>query len=192
MKLILGSQSGTRKKLLSRMGYAFDTMSADIDEMAIRHDDAEKLTLALARAKSDALLPKVAEDAILLTSDTVAECNGAILEKAVDADEVRRWYDLYATHPVRGVTSVVLVNTSTGKKVEGTVDAFVQFAPVPEEVVSRLIENAAVFGYAGAFTMDDPLLQGYFKWTKGEPEILQGMPIELTKQLLQEMEIGVQ
>lgn len=187
MKLILGSQSPTRKRLLARMGYEFDTISADIDEMAIRHENPELLTLALARAKSEALLPKLKEPVILITSDTVADCNGMILEKAVDEEEVRRWFAMYEHHPVRGVTAMVAVNTATGKRAEGVVVASVQFRRVPEVVISGLVEEGAIFGYSGAFTMDHPALQEYIAWVDGEPEILQGMPVALTRDILRQV-----
>jgi predicted house-cleaning NTP pyrophosphatase (Maf/HAM1 superfamily) len=37
----------------------FETISPDIDEKAIRDPDAHKLTLKIARAKAEALLPQV-------------------------------------------------------------------------------------------------------------------------------------
>lgn len=39
MQIILGSQSRGRREVLEGMGYSFETMSADIDEKAIRFDD---------------------------------------------------------------------------------------------------------------------------------------------------------
>lgn len=41
------------------MGYTFTTMSPDIDEYSIRDPDPKKLTLLIAEAKADALLPQV-------------------------------------------------------------------------------------------------------------------------------------
>ncbi|XP_049391822.1 uncharacterized protein LOC125856347 isoform X1 [Solanum stenotomum] len=57
-KLILGSSSTARKKILGDMGYEFTTMSADIDEKAIRKEKPEDLVMALAEAKADAIISK--------------------------------------------------------------------------------------------------------------------------------------
>ncbi|KAK4722950.1 hypothetical protein R3W88_013183 [Solanum pinnatisectum] len=57
-KLILGSSSTARKKILGYMGYEFTTMSADIDEKAIRKEKPEDLVMALAEAKADAIISK--------------------------------------------------------------------------------------------------------------------------------------
>ena len=56
MKLILGSASPRRKKILQGMGYKFDVIVPDIDEKAIRDPDPEKLVLKLANAEADALI----------------------------------------------------------------------------------------------------------------------------------------
>ncbi|KAL0432417.1 UNVERIFIED_CONTAM: 7-methyl-GTP pyrophosphatase [Sesamum latifolium] len=50
-KIILGSSSVARKKILADMGFEFTTMSADIDEKAIRKEKPEDLVMALAEAK---------------------------------------------------------------------------------------------------------------------------------------------
>ncbi|KAH0759268.1 hypothetical protein KY290_022761 [Solanum tuberosum] len=78
-KLILGSSSAARKKILGDMGYEFTTMSADIDEKAIRKEKPEDLVMALAEAKADAIisnfrkienLEKDVNPTILVAADT--------------------------------------------------------------------------------------------------------------------------
>ena len=95
LPIILGSSSIWRKQVLTNLGYKFTTMSPDIDEKAIRYNwryyftvltlfrdpDPTKLTLMIANAKADALLSKVTEPSILITSDQVIVCNGVIREK---------------------------------------------------------------------------------------------------------------
>uniref|UniRef100_M0ZWJ2 Maf protein n=1 Tax=Solanum tuberosum TaxID=4113 RepID=M0ZWJ2_SOLTU len=78
-KLILGSSSTARKKILGDMGYEFTTMSADIDEKAIRKEKPEDLVMALAEAKAEAIIPRVsigesegdAGPTLLITCDQV-------------------------------------------------------------------------------------------------------------------------
>jgi hypothetical protein len=50
-KLILGSQSMARKRILAEMGYDYTIVTADIDEKAIRTEKPEDLVVALAEAK---------------------------------------------------------------------------------------------------------------------------------------------
>ncbi|PIN15243.1 putative nucleic acid-binding protein ASMTL [Handroanthus impetiginosus] len=58
-KIILGSSSVARRKIVADMGFEFTTMSADIDEKAIRKEKPEDLVMALAEAKADAILGKL-------------------------------------------------------------------------------------------------------------------------------------
>ena len=56
MNIILGSSSPSRKIVLEAMGFAFTTISPDIDERVIRRDDPRELVTAIAQAKMG--LPK--------------------------------------------------------------------------------------------------------------------------------------
>ncbi|KAK4276579.1 hypothetical protein QN277_014711 [Acacia crassicarpa] len=78
-KIILGSSSTARRKILAEMGYQFTTMTADIDEKSIRKETPEELVMALAEAKADAIISKlqttnsqeaVDESTILIAADT--------------------------------------------------------------------------------------------------------------------------
>ncbi|KAL1353708.1 uncharacterized protein LOC107472276 isoform X5 [Arachis duranensis] len=85
-KIILGSSSVARRKILSEMGYEFTKMTADIDEKSIRKETPEELVMALAEAKANAIISKlqttsnqerVDEPMILIAADTAE----AILQK---------------------------------------------------------------------------------------------------------------
>ncbi|KAG5623498.1 hypothetical protein H5410_008716 [Solanum commersonii] len=78
-KIILGSSSMARRKILADMGYEFTVMGADIDEKRIRKDNAEELVVALAEAKADAIMSRLkttdhleenTHSTLLITADT--------------------------------------------------------------------------------------------------------------------------
>ncbi|XP_030513124.1 7-methyl-GTP pyrophosphatase isoform X1 [Rhodamnia argentea] len=78
-KIILGSSSVARRKILAEMGYEFTITTADIDEKAIRKDKPEELVMALAEAKATAITSKLqwinsqekdSEPIILIAADT--------------------------------------------------------------------------------------------------------------------------
>jgi len=68
-RLVLGSSSRWRRQVLSRTGLPFAVAVADIDEAAVTapggaladraRSDPTQLSQAIARAKADALLPRV-------------------------------------------------------------------------------------------------------------------------------------
>jgi septum formation protein len=187
MKVILGSRSVGRKEVLKRMGCRFETMTADIDEKAIRDNDPEKLTLLLARAKADALLPHIHEDSVLITSDQVALCRGLILEKPESDTEARKYLQGYAESPAETITAVVVTNIGTGRRAEGVDVAKVFFRSIPSFVIEQLVRSGSILRNAGAFAIEDPLLKDYIIGIEGEPESVMGLPKKMTRRLIREV-----
>jgi septum formation protein len=166
------------------MGYAFAVMPAHIDERAIRSEDPGALTLALAHAKADALLPQIHEPALLITSDQVVVWQGKIREKPAHAEEARAFLRGYADGPAETVTAVVVTNTATGVRQQGVDVATVWFRRIPEEVIAQAIAQEEVFAHAGGFSITDPLLEAYIERVDGTTESVIGLPTALTRRLI--------
>jgi septum formation protein len=166
------------------MGYAFAVMPAHIDERAIRSEDPGALTLALAHAKADALLPHIHEPALLITSDQVVVWQGKIREKPEHAEEARAFLRGYGEGPAETVTAVVVTNTATGVRQQGVDRATVWFRRIPEGVIDQVIAREEVFAHAGGFSITDPLLEAYIERVDGTAESVIGLPAALTRQLL--------
>ncbi|XP_058725301.1 uncharacterized protein LOC131596602 isoform X1 [Vicia villosa] len=93
-KIILGSSSIARRKILSEMGYQFTLMTADIDEKSIRKETPEELVMALAEAKANAIISKlqttgnqqrIDEPTLLIAADTAE----AILQRLPVGDYLK-------------------------------------------------------------------------------------------------------
>ncbi len=77
-------------------GFSFDILTADLDERSIgdRAASPEQLVTLLAKAKADALMPRLMDrpaherPRFLITCDQVVVHKGKILEKPQNADEV--------------------------------------------------------------------------------------------------------
>lgn len=93
-RLILGSSSKFRARILTDFGYEFTVLKPSINEKIIggsREDpnaDPSSIALAVAHAKADALLVKLqgTTNTILITLDQVVSHNGHVREKPVDAN----------------------------------------------------------------------------------------------------------
>ncbi len=186
MKLILGSQSKNRQQVLKDAGYDFEVMSADIDEKAVRGADPEQLTLVLSHAKADALLPKITEPALLITTDLVVVCNGKILEKPVDEDEARAFIKGYEHHPMETVSAIVVTNTATGKRAAGTDTARVFFRSIPENAIDEALKVGKIMLCAGAMRCEEPPFSQYVERFEGTKDNTTGLPLILLKKLMKE------
>lgn len=185
MKIVLGSQSKPRQRVLRDMGLEFEVMSPGIDEKAIRFGDPKQLTLALAHAKADALIKKITKSALLITSDQVVVCNEKILEKPETPEEARQCMQGYAHFPAQTVTAVVVTNTETRERQEGVDTATVWMKPFPEDIIEQFIRQGGVFSWAGGFSVEKALQLGLVKRMEGAVDSVMGLPIILTRQLLQ-------
>lgn len=86
------------------------------------------------------------------------------------------------------VTSVVVTNTATGHRVQGTDIARQHFHPIPEDVVTQLIAKGDVMYCCGGFMIDDPLLAPYLGEREGAEDSIIGMPLALLRDLIAQSE----
>lgn len=173
--------------MLAEMGYEFEIMGAGIDEKAIRFSDPKKLTLALARAKADALLQKIDKSTLLITSDQVVVWDGHIREKPETVEEARDFLRGYATHPAQTVTAVVVVNTKTTQRAEGVDVATVWMKPIPEALIEQFVSEGNVFNYAGGFGIQDALTHQLVEKIEGTVDSIIGLPKALTAHLIHQV-----
>lgn len=187
MKIILGSQSKQRKKILEEMGLDFEVMTADIDEKSIRHDDPKKLTMTIAKAKAEVLKSKINEPAILITADLVVVWNGKILEKPENEKEIREFLEGYNVYPIETVAAVVVTNLVTGKQVTGIDKTKIHFFPFSNQDIEEVIAKGDALHFAGGVTTDGELWHRHIKKIEGTRDSAMGLPRKLTEQLISEV-----
>ncbi|OAY50723.1 7-methyl-GTP pyrophosphatase isoform X3 [Manihot esculenta] len=194
-KIILGSASVARRKILAEMGYEFEIITADIDEKCIRKEKPEELVMALAEAKVDAIIAKLqadniqvqdAELTILIAADTVVVYEGAVREKPSSEDEARHFLKGYSGGHAATVSSVLVTNLKTGfRKVEcDRVEIY--FHEIPVDVIEKLIGEGLVLRVAGGLIIEHPLILPYVKEVVGTTDSVMGLPKALTEKLLKE------
>ncbi|KAL1183615.1 hypothetical protein V6Z11_A02G194800 [Gossypium hirsutum] len=165
-KIILGSSSMARQRILAEMGYEFTIMTADIDEKSIRKEKPEDLVTALAEAKAIAIMARlqhtdilknVACPTLLITADTVVVYKGTIREKPCNEDEAREFIKGYSGGHAAVVGSVLVTNLNSGASKGGWESAEVYFHDIPNEVIDSLIDEGIPFKVAGGLMLEHPL-----------------------------------
>lgn len=187
MKIILGSSSKWRQQILKEANIEFSVINPDIDEKAIRHEDPRELVRLIARAKNDAVMLKVVNPSLIITSDQVTVFDGRIREKPESEEEARMFLRSYSNAMVQTVTAVCVRNSATGELKEGVDSAEVYFHTIPEEAIELLIKQGDVLFCAGGFITDHPLMDPYVKEMRGAKDSVIGMPLELTISLLEQV-----
>ena len=185
MKIILGSSSPFRRAVLEKAGIPFEVVRPDIDEKKIRTLEHEHTPIVLSYAKGAAVAQKVPDPAIVIACDQVAICDGIILEKPESADDVRRWYKLYAQYPVQYINGITVLNTETGACITGQEIALVSFKTIPDDFTEQQIRESIVFECCGALT--DALEDAYGTILKGTKESTIGLPLRFIMDMVEKV-----
>ncbi|KAL0366105.1 UNVERIFIED_CONTAM: 7-methyl-GTP pyrophosphatase [Sesamum radiatum] len=193
-EIILGSSSVARKKILADMGFEFTTMSADIDEKAIRKEKPEDLVMALAEAKANAIVGKLknvenqekgAKSTLVIAADTVE--NVQPKRHGKEDAESTLLITCYSGGRAATVSSVLVTNLSTGLRKGDWDKVEIHFHDIPEQIIDNLIEEGNVLNVAGGLIIEHPLVLPYVKEVVGGTDSVMGLPKELTRRLMKEV-----
>ena len=187
LPVVLGSSSKWRRSVFKQEFPEFegDFMSPDIDEKAIRAERPEDMCLAIARAKADALLPKVEKQVLLVCMDQVTSCDGSIREKPESEKEARVFLESYRQgKPATFINGMVVHNTATGRRVSSLNLSKVQWKEFPNEVIDALVEKGEIFTCSGGVVVEDENLQKYQDSVEGTLDSVQGLPVKPLSMLL--------
>ncbi len=188
MKIILGSQSENRRSVLVEAGYTFDILVPGIDEKTIRHENLYEIPVRLAKAKAEALLPRIKEPALLITADQVIVWNGELREKPADLAEARRFLETFSgsEYPAECVNGIMVTNTATGKSILEREISKVFFSKIPQEIIEEFLAQGTMYKYAGGFTPQSPLLLPYLR-IEGTFASVLGLPMDIVERCMQEL-----
>jgi len=187
MKLILGSTSKPRQKILRKYGFKFSVIQADIDEKKFRAKDPKKLVLKLAYAKAAAIKKTTLKGGILVTSDQIAYCNGKILEKAKNLKEAEKFIRSYSNNVVDNISAVVVTNLATGQQAGGIDNLKISFKKFDEKLVKRALAEKNLLSYSAATCFGHKFWTSYMKKLSGDKSILFGISVKLMKKLINEV-----
>ena len=183
MKIILGSSSEGRRKVMEREGYNFTIIKPEIDEKKIRYENPKDLVKNIANAKMDALLPKIKEEAIVITSDQVILFQGKIREKPENNDEAYEFLKSYGKEPVETLGSIVVVNTKNNKREVDIQNTRIYFKPFSDELIKKHIGNGSAFKGAGGFVIEE--IKEYIQRIEGSMESAMGLDKDLLKKMIE-------
>lgn len=185
-KLILGSASPFRKKLLEDAGFVFDVKTPDVDESKIRDKDFKKLVLKLALAKKDAILAKnkLDPDSILVTLDVVGVHNGELREKPKSKEEVIKWHKEYPKGLTEVYCSIVAHHVGRKQTLSVVDTALITWREIPDRAI-ELIANDPKTYKAAAF--NDRSFFHYVKTLEGSIDTVIGVPVRILENFLEEL-----
>ena len=184
MKILLGSNSPRRKELLQSLGFDFEVVSIDCDEVFPENLSVENIAGYLSELKADAYR-NLEKNEILLTSDTIVTFEGKVLGKPKNREEA-----VEMLSHLSGKTHQVYTGISfkTSEKIITKTDVSeVEFAEISNDEMDFYIKNYQPFDKAGSYGIQEWLGMAKISRINGSFYTIMGLPTHLVYETLKDL-----
>ncbi|PQA94723.1 septum formation protein Maf [Chryseobacterium shigense] len=184
MKLLLASQSPRRKELLTSLGFDFEVVKIDCEEILPEMIRIEEAAAYLSELKAEAFR-ELKGDEVLLTADTVVAAEEQILGKPKDENEARHMLRMLSgkTHQVYTGISIKTVD----KIYTETDVAEVEFDEITDDEINYYVQHYKPFDKAGSYGIQEWLGMAKIRKMNGSFYTIMGLPTHLVYKILNEI-----
>ena len=185
MKILLASQSPRRKELLAQLGFEFETVSVDCEEVFPPEMPVLEVAEYLSNLKAEAF-GSLETDEVLITADTVVILDDQILGKPGDVQHAEEMLKNLAgkTHQVcTGITVKTSKETISASDV-----ADVTFDHINDAECDYYISNFKPFDKAGGYGIQDWLGMAKISKIEGSLYTVMGLPTHLLYSILTDLQ----
>lgn len=182
--LILASSSVSRKRILSRTGLEFATVTPDIDETPDPGESPGHLVERLARAKAEAVKEQFGHS-LVIGSDQVGLIDGEILGKPRDHEDAVRQLTKCSGSELVLYAGVALLNTNSGF-MQSDVDTFgVAYRVLSPEKIRKYLAAEKPYDSCGSLKVEGIGIALLERLTGSDPNTLMGFPLIKLLRLLE-------
>jgi len=139
MKLILASNSRTRKEVLDKVGLIYDVIPSNIEEHSDKIDPKEYV-MDLSRQKAEAIA-KDLKEGVILSADSIIYIDDKKLEKPKTKEQAKIMLQNLSGRVNYAVTGVTIIDLYQNKKITLNEVTEVYFDELTEEEIDWYIEN---------------------------------------------------
>ena len=185
MKILLASNSPRRRELLTNLGYDFEVVSIDCDEVYPENIAVENIAEYLSNLKSNSFR-NLENDEVLITADTIVAIENEVLGKPKDevhAQEMLRKLS-GKTHQV--FTGITIRNKE--KSISKTDIAHVEIDELSDDEINFYIKNYKPFDKAGSYGVQEWFGMAKIKKIEGSFYTIMGLPTHLVYSILKDFE----
>ena len=184
MKLILASNSRTRKEVLDKVGLIYDVIPSNIEEHSDKTEPKEYV-MDLSRQKAEAVA-KDLKEGVILSADSIIYIDDKKLEKPKTKEQAKIMLKALSGRINYAVTGVTIIDLYQNKKITLNEVTQVYFDKLSDEEIDWYIENEQyIFERCGYSIAGKSAI--YIPKINGDYYNILGMPIsrvykELNKQ----------
>lgn len=152
-KIVLASGSPRRQQFFKDFDLEFEVRLKEVDEIYPNHLKAEEITNFLAELKAKVFDGELAENEILVTSDTLVWLNGKALGKPKDYDDAFAILKSLSDETHEVITSVCFTTTEKSETIFDVTK--VTFSELSDEAIRYYLDNYKPFDKAGAYGIQE-------------------------------------
>lgn len=183
MRIILASNSATRKKLMDSLKVPYEVVPANIDEKAIRDDSLKIQSEKIARAKAEFVARN--NNGIIIAADTFGSIDGKVLEKPKTLDEASEMLKLQSDKTGVMYTGFCYIDRDSNIDFSSVLEVKYTFRHLSDEEIKTFVHNNPVLTWSAAFAPNDPYQTGFISKIEGSlTALMYGIPAELLIPLL--------
>ena len=176
-KIILGSNSPRRKELLAGLDIDFEVDTRNtFEEIYDPQTPHERIPEVLSEGKSYGFHRELAEDEILITSDTLVLCEDRVMGKPHDHDEAADMLRFLSGRQHKVITAITLRDRERCSTVSDT--AVVWFKELSDSEIEYYIEEYKPFDKAGAYGIQEWIGYVGIEGIEGSFYNVMGLPVQ--------------
>lgn len=184
MKILLGSESPRRKELLGNLGYSFESVTINCEEIYSEDLSPEEVAGFLSELKSKSFRD-LNENEILITADTIVVIENEILGKPSSNEDAILMLNKLSGNCHQVFTAVTL---KTSKKLITKTDvAKVYFENLTDLEIKNYVNNFKVLDKAGSYGVQDWLGMAKISKIEGSFYTIMGFPTHLVFEMLEKL-----
>jgi septum formation protein len=188
MRVVLASESPSRKRALDILGLCYEIRPSAIDEKSIRDPDPAVLTKKLAEAKAWEVARGL-ENAVVVSGDAVVAKDGKIYEKPRNHEEAVEFLRELAGNAFRFVTSLVVIRTDTRTILSTVETSEIRFRNLLDREIRDYVGRYPVLRFAGAFEGEGVLR--FAESVSGSFNFITALPVSRLAVFLREQGVEV-
>lgn len=177
IRIILASNSPSRKTLMDSLGISYEIIPADIDEKAIRNNNLRVQAEKIARGKAEFVAQK--NEGVIIAADTFGSVNGKVLEKPKNLEEAKEMLRLQSGKEGIMYTGFCYIDKKNNINFSDAAVIKYTFRDLSEEEITSFSESHPVTQWSAAFAPVDPYQMGFIREIKGSlTGLIYGLPAE--------------
>lgn len=182
-KIILGSNSPRRKELLAGLDIDFTVDTGNnFEEVYDPSTPIERIPEVLSEGKSYGFHREIADNEILITSDTLVMCGDRVMGKPHSREEAIDMLQALSGRGHKVITAITLRDTKSCATSSDT--AIVYFKDLSNSEIEYYVDNYKPYDKAGAYGIQEWIGYAGIGKIEGSYFTIMGLPVHLVYQEL--------